>query len=85
MLIFPWRILPEFLPYRTIGIFLHPIAPPQCQNLAMAENLLVYEVETRSWQWHMAEIQAVGITEDKVVKLMARNIQKLPATTQRSL
>jgi predicted ATPase/signal transduction histidine kinase/CheY-like chemotaxis protein/tRNA A-37 threonylcarbamoyl transferase component Bud32 len=46
------------------------------------ENLLVYDLNQGTWQWNIAQIQAIGITDYTVVELMARNIRKLPPTTQ---
>lgn len=63
----------------------NPFFLTQLLKSLYGENLLVYEVETGIWQWDMAEIQAVGITDYNVVELMARNIQKLPAATQQVL
>lgn len=63
----------------------NPFFLTQLLKSLYAENLLVYEVETDSWQWDMAEIQAVGIADYTVMELMVRNIQKLPAATQQVL
>ena len=48
------------------------------------ENLLVFEIKTRKWQWNVEQIEAVGIT-DNVVELMIGKLQKLPSETQRVL
>ncbi|MCT7983853.1 AAA family ATPase [Laspinema sp. A4] len=49
------------------------------------ENLLVYQLSEGKWHWNIAQIQAIGITDYTVVELIARNIQKLPKTTQHLL
>ncbi|MBO1348724.1 MAG: serine/threonine-protein kinase PknK [Hormoscilla sp. GUM202] len=74
--------LADLIFHKTGG---NPFFLTQMLKSLYAENLLVYEVETDSWQWDMAKIQAVGITDYSVVELMARNIQKLPAATQQVL
>jgi predicted ATPase/signal transduction histidine kinase/tRNA A-37 threonylcarbamoyl transferase component Bud32 len=37
------------------------------------------------WNWSIAEIQAIGITDKSVVELVASRIKKLPAATQKVL
>ncbi len=37
------------------------------------------------WQWNIKQIHAIGITDYNVVELVARNLQKLPQTTQQVL
>ncbi len=49
------------------------------------ENLLAYHLTQGKWQWNIAEIQAIGITDYTVVELIARNIKKLPQATQQIL
>ena len=48
------------------------------------ENLLTFNIQQRSWQWDIAEIEAVGIT-DNVVDLMIGKLQKLSDQTQQVL
>jgi predicted ATPase/signal transduction histidine kinase/tRNA A-37 threonylcarbamoyl transferase component Bud32 len=50
-----------------------------------AEKLLVRDNKTGSWQWELNKIQAVGIADRGIVELMARNLSKLPETTQQIL
>jgi diguanylate cyclase (GGDEF)-like protein len=45
------------------------------------EQLLYFDVETRAWQWNLAQIQAKGYT-DNVIDLMVDKIQKLSEPTQ---
>jgi PAS domain S-box-containing protein len=60
----------------------NPFFLTQLLKTLYAENLLVYEVSTDSWQWDIQHIQAIGITDYTVVELIARNIRKLPLETQ---
>jgi serine/threonine protein kinase len=60
----------------------NPFFLTQLLKTLYAENLLVYEVSTDSWQWDIQHIQAIGITDYTVVELIARNIRKLPPETQ---
>lgn len=48
------------------------------------ENLLSFDLISRKWHWNVAEIEAVGIT-DNVVELMTEKLQKLPKATQQVL
>jgi predicted ATPase/serine phosphatase RsbU (regulator of sigma subunit)/tRNA A-37 threonylcarbamoyl transferase component Bud32 len=48
------------------------------------ENLLSFDSTTLSWQWDIAQIDRVGITNN-VVELMIGKLRKLPETTQRIL
>ncbi|MCL1472182.1 AAA family ATPase [Argonema antarcticum A004/B2] len=48
------------------------------------ENLLVRNQNSTKWQWNIAEIEAMGIT-DNVVDLMIGKLKKLPKATQQVL
>ncbi|MBC1274481.1 AAA family ATPase [Nostoc sp. UCD121] len=48
------------------------------------ENLLNFDPQYRIWQWDLAQIEALGIT-DNIVSLMIGRMQKLPAATQEVL
>ncbi len=48
------------------------------------ENLLTFNWEQRCWQWDIAQIEALDIT-DNVVELMVEKLKKLPETTQQVL
>ncbi|MCL1466971.1 AAA family ATPase [Argonema galeatum] len=63
----------------------NPFFLTQLFKTLYSEGLIVYQVETDSWQWDIKEIQAIGITDYNVVDLVARNIRKLPETTQKVL
>ena len=63
----------------------NPFFLTQLLKTLHAEDLLVYEVVTGKWDWDLRELQAVGIIDYNIVELIARNIQKLPETTQRVL
>jgi len=45
------------------------------------EDLLRFNLATQQWEWVIAEIEAMDIT-DNVVELMIRKLQKLPQPTQ---
>jgi PAS domain S-box-containing protein len=49
------------------------------------EKLLSFDFNRGSWEWDISHIQALGITDYSVVELISRNLQKLPASTQRVL
>lgn len=44
------------------------------------ENLLTFDTTNRRWQWDIAALQAMDIT-DNVVELMASKVQRLPIAT----
>ncbi len=48
------------------------------------ENLLVFDRQQKRWQWNIAQIEALGITEN-VVDLMVGKLRKLPEITQKAL
>jgi len=50
-----------------------------------AEKLLVYEVSSGKWEWSIESIQAIGITDNNIVELIAKNIQKFPNETVKVL
>jgi len=49
-----------------------------------AENLLYFDLQSRSWQWDMRKIQSYDIT-DNVVTMMADKMQKLTPSGQQLL
>ena len=49
-----------------------------------AEQLLAFDLEFLSWQWDIAQIKAMDIT-DNVVELMISKVKKLPEQTQKTL
>ncbi|MEW5861855.1 MAG: AAA family ATPase [Cyanobacteriota bacterium] len=63
----------------------NPFFLTQLLKTLYAEKLLTYNFSQGRWQWDIEEIQAVGITDYNIVELIARNIQKLPDTTQKVL
>jgi predicted ATPase/signal transduction histidine kinase len=63
----------------------NPFFLTQLLRTLYAEKLLSYNFSRGRWQWDIEEIQAVGITDYSIVELIARNIQKLPDTTQKVL
>ncbi|HEY9851990.1 MAG TPA: AAA family ATPase [Leptolyngbyaceae cyanobacterium] len=50
-----------------------------------SDKLLTFDFTEGRWLWDLEQIQALGITDYNVVELVARNIQKLPETTQQVL
>lgn len=76
------QLLAELVFNKTQG---NPFFLTQLLKSLYSERLLVYQVDTDSWQWDIQEIQAVGITDYNIVELIARNIRKLPPDTQKVL
>ncbi|MDL5054301.1 AAA-like domain-containing protein [Oscillatoria laete-virens NRMC-F 0139] len=74
--------LVELLFNKTQG---NPFFLTQILKTLYVEKLLVYQVETDTWQWDIQQIQTVGITDYNVVELIARNILQLPIETQNVL
>ncbi|MEG4342384.1 AAA family ATPase [Microcoleus sp. A003_D6] len=72
----------ELLFSKTQG---NPFFLTQLLKTLALENLLHYEASSDKWQWDIEAIQAIGITDLNVVELIARNIQKLPEVTQKTL
>ncbi|PSB18493.1 ATPase [Phormidesmis priestleyi ULC007] len=48
------------------------------------ERLLRFDFNQKDWQWNIADIEAIDIT-DNVVELMIGKLKKLPSTTQQVL
>jgi predicted ATPase/signal transduction histidine kinase/tRNA A-37 threonylcarbamoyl transferase component Bud32 len=63
----------------------NPFFITQLLKALYSEKLLTYDINRDSWQWDLQQIQAIGIADVSVVELMARNIEKLPASTQKVL
>jgi predicted ATPase/signal transduction histidine kinase/tRNA A-37 threonylcarbamoyl transferase component Bud32 len=76
------KSLSELLFNKTQG---NPFFLSQLLKTLYSEQLLIYNSILSSWQWDINKIQAFGITDQNVVELLARNIQKLPNTTQQVL
>jgi predicted ATPase/signal transduction histidine kinase len=76
------EILADLIYQKTQG---NPFFLTQFLKTLYAENLLIYDFNTDRWQWNIEEILAVGIADDGVVDLVARNINKLPNATQQVL
>lgn len=74
--------LAELLTHKTQG---NPFFLIQLLKTLYAESLLVYDYTQGSWQWNLAQIQALGITDSNVIELLAKNLQKLPKATQEVL
>ncbi|MEG4205453.1 AAA family ATPase [Microcoleus sp. Pol7_A1] len=76
------KVFSELLFNKTQG---NPFFLTQLLKTLYSENLLVYQVDTDRWEWDIQQIQAIGIADFNIVELVARNIRKLPETTQTSL
>ncbi|MCT7973769.1 hybrid sensor histidine kinase/response regulator [Laspinema olomoucense] len=63
----------------------NPFFLTQLLKTLYQEDLLQYDLHLGRWQWDIAQIQAIGITDYNVVELMARNIRKLSEETQKVL
>ena len=48
------------------------------------EELLTFDLQKRSWQWNISQIEEIGITNN-VVELMIDKLKKLPELTQQVL
>ncbi len=76
------KVFSELLFNKTQG---NPFFLTQLLKTLYSENLLVYQVDTDCWEWDIQQIQAIGIADFNIVELIARNIRKLPETTQKAL
>ncbi|BDA74454.1 serine/threonine protein kinase [Calothrix sp. PCC 7716] len=76
------KLLAELVFNKTQG---NPFFLTQLLKSLYSEHLLVYQIDTDSWQWDIQQIQAVGITDYNIVELIARNLRKLPPDTQKVL
>jgi predicted ATPase/GAF domain-containing protein len=72
----------ELLFNKTQG---NPFFLTQLLKVLSSENLLTYDTFIGNWQWDIEEIQSIGIVNYNIVELIAQNIQKLPASTQKVL
>ena len=72
----------ELLLNKTQG---NPFFLTQLLKVLSSENLLTYDTFIGIWQWNLEEIQSIGIADYNIVELIAKNIQKLSASTQKVL
>ena len=73
--------LAELVVRKTGG---NPFFVNQFLKTLAQENLLVRAIHSKQWQWNLAQIEAIGIT-DNVVDLMIGKLKKLPESTQQVL
>ncbi|MBW4679154.1 MAG: AAA family ATPase [Microcoleus vaginatus WJT46-NPBG5] len=76
------KLLSELLFNKTQG---NPFFLTQLLKTLYQEDLIIYDLYSGTWQWNLEQIQAIGITDYNVVELIARNIRKLPESTQKVL
>ncbi|MDF0554169.1 ATP-binding sensor histidine kinase [Kamptonema sp. UHCC 0994] len=76
------RELADLLFNKTQG---NPFFLTQLFKTLHSELLLNFDFIKSCWQWDIKQIQSLGIADYNVVQLVARNIQKLPETTQKIL
>lgn len=75
------RSLAELVLCKTEG---NPFFVNEFLRSLYSENLLNFDVEQRSWQWDITQIEAQNIT-DNVVDLLLNKLKKLPEDTQQIL
>ncbi|MBD2387666.1 trifunctional serine/threonine-protein kinase/ATP-binding protein/sensor histidine kinase [Cylindrospermum sp. FACHB-282] len=63
----------------------NPFFLTQLLQVLYQDKLLKFDFITASWQWSIAEIQAIGITDKSIVELVSSRIQRLPEETQEVL
>ena len=72
----------ELLFNKTQG---NPFFLTQLLKVLSSEQLLTYDTFIGIWQWDIAQIQNIGIADYNIVELISKNIEKLPASTQKVL
>ncbi|MBV9385069.1 MAG: AAA family ATPase [Chroococcidiopsidaceae cyanobacterium CP_BM_ER_R8_30] len=75
------RPLAELVLRKTEG---NPFFVGEFLRSLYSENLLNFNIEQRSWQWNITQIEAQNIT-DNVVDLLLSKLKKLPEGTQQIL
>jgi len=73
--------LAELIHRKTLG---NPFFINEFLKILYQENLLTFERQQRCWQWNIAQIDALGITEN-VVDLLIGKLRKIPDATQQVL
>jgi serine/threonine protein kinase len=76
------KSLSELLFNKTQG---NPFFLTQLLKVLFCERLLAYDTFIGIWHWDIEQIQSIGIADYNIVELIAKNIQKLPASTQKVL
>ncbi|MEG4025915.1 AAA family ATPase [Microcoleus sp. S13C4] len=72
----------ELLFNKTQG---NPFFLTQLLKVLDSERLLTYDTFIGIWQWDIELIQTIGIADCNIVELIAKNILKLPESTQKVL
>ncbi|HEY9850645.1 MAG TPA: serine/threonine-protein kinase PknK, partial [Leptolyngbyaceae cyanobacterium] len=75
------QLLAELVDRKTSG---NPFFINEFLKTLYQENLLSFDRAQKCWQWDIAQIEALGIT-DNVVDLMLDKLRKLQKTTQKAL
>lgn len=75
------RPLAELVMQKTEG---NPFFVNEFLKTLYTENLLTFHSDSLSWRWDLAQIEAIGITNN-VVELMIGKLKKLSAATQHTL
>ncbi|MEG4030223.1 MULTISPECIES: AAA family ATPase [unclassified Microcoleus] len=63
----------------------NPFFLTQLFKTLYSEQLLKFDFIKTRWQWDLKQIHSLGIADYNVVELVAKNIQKLPESTQQIL
>ncbi len=60
----------------------NPFFLTQLLKTLHTQELIYFDFDQQRWQWDLERIQAVGITDQSVVDLVASNIRQMPEETQ---
>jgi predicted ATPase/signal transduction histidine kinase len=63
----------------------NPFFLTQLLQTLYQEKLLFFDLQSNSWQWNIAQVQAFVFSNCNVIELVTKNIQKLPLPTQQVL
>ena len=74
--------LAKLLLERTNG---NPFFINQLLQTLYTEKLITFDFNSLSWQWQIEKIKSIEISNYNVLELVARNIERLPPTSQKLL